>query len=71
MFTMQMFYYRTQFTLDTFGISLEVNTIVVGCTEIVANILFTGILQSVRRKLALRLLLISLMTLLLFLIFFS
>lgn len=32
MFMMQMFYYRTQFTLDRFGISLEVNTIIVGCT---------------------------------------
>jgi hypothetical protein len=30
MFVMQMFYYRTQFTLDRFGISLQLNTIVVG-----------------------------------------
>lgn len=32
MFVMQMFYYRTQFTLDRFGISLQLNTIVVGLT---------------------------------------
>lgn len=30
MFTLQMFYYRTQFTLDRFGISLTLNTIIVG-----------------------------------------
>lgn len=30
MFVIQMFYYRTQFTLDQFGISLELNTVVVG-----------------------------------------
>ena len=30
MFTIQMFYYRTQFTLDRFGVSLTLNTIVVG-----------------------------------------
>lgn len=44
MFMMQMFYYRTQFTLDRFGISLEINTIIVGVAETCANIgFFTAI----------------------------
>jgi len=71
MFMMQMFYYRTQFTLDTFGVSLQINTIVVGCTEIFANILFTKVLQSMKRQVMLRILIISLMSLLVFLIFSS
>lgn len=69
MFMMQMFYYRTQFTLDNFGVSLEINTIVVGCTEIFANLLFTKILQTIKRRLILRIEIVSLMGLLLLLIF--
>jgi MFS family permease len=68
MFMMQMFYYRTQFTLDTFGVSLQINTIVVGCTEVFANVLFTKFLQSMKRRLSLRVEIVSLMVLLLFLI---
>lgn len=30
MFAIQMFYYRTQFTLDRYGLSLPLNTIIVG-----------------------------------------
>ena len=64
MFLMQMFYYRTQFTLDIFGVSLAINTIIVGCTEAIANILLGSILNQCRRKVALRLLIMGLMLLL-------
>jgi len=50
MFMMQMFYYRTQFTLDKFGISLSINTIIVGATEGLANITFYKIVPRCRRK---------------------
>jgi len=70
MFMMQMFYYRTQFTLDRFGISLESNTIIVGATEAIANISFFRIIQKCKRRLSLQILILSLMCLLLGLIFF-
>ena len=50
MFMMQMFYYRTQFTLDRFGVSLEINTIIVGCTYAVANIALAGYIKKCKRK---------------------
>lgn len=50
MFTLQMFYYRTQFTLDRFGISLTLNTIVVGVCELITNILCIFIIPRVKRK---------------------
>ena len=65
MFMMQMFYYRTQFTLDNFGISLEINTIIVGCTEALANLTLASFIRKCRRKRTLVILLISLMLLLL------
>ena len=64
MFVMQIFYYRTQFTLDNFGVSLEINTIVVGCTELLANLIFTKFLKSAKRRLFLQIFLVSLMLLL-------
>ena len=60
MFVMQMFYYRTQFTLDRFGVSLQLNTIVVGCTELVANLVFTKIINRYPRNYFLRIFIIIL-----------
>ena len=65
MFMMQMFYYRTQFTLDQFGISLEVNTIIVGVTEGIANITLSGFIRRRKRKRSLMVLMTALMGLLL------
>lgn len=62
-----MFYYRTQFTLDRFGLSLTLNTIVVGSTEILANLVFIRFATGVRRRLALQILILCLMGLLLLL----
>jgi hypothetical protein len=64
MFMMQMFYYRTQFTLDRFGLSLSLNTIIVGGTEAVANIALSGYIPHCRRKRSLLFLLLALMLLL-------
>ena len=50
MFTLQMFYYRTQFTLDRFGISLTLNTIVVGLCELTTNIICIFIIPKVKRR---------------------
>lgn len=71
MFVMQMFYYRTQFTLDRFGISLQLNTIIVGAMEIVANVIFTKFINRFSRKLFLRAFLIVLAVLFIGLIIFS
>ena len=65
MFMMQMFYYRTQFTLDRFGISLEINTIIVGGTEGLANLTLSPFIRKSKRKRSLIVLLTSLMVLLL------
>ena len=54
---MQMFYYRTQFTLDQFGISLELNTVVVGFMEGFANLVIGCYTVTLPRKLILRVLL--------------
>lgn len=61
MFVMQMFYYRIQFTLDEFGVSLELNNIVVGVTELIANLILTQLLYRIPRKLFLRILILLLM----------
>lgn len=58
MFMMQMFYYRTQFTLDRFGVSLQINTIIVGVTEIIANVSFYKIMKLCRRRSLLQILII-------------
>ena len=50
MFMMQMFYYRTQFTLDRFGVSLPINTIIVGGMEGLANFSFYKVVPKCRRK---------------------
>jgi|JI6StandDraft_1071083.scaffolds.fasta_scaffold02825_19 hypothetical protein len=50
MFTMQMFYYRTQFTLDRYGVSLELNTVIVGCSEFLTNILCAFTISKLKRK---------------------
>lgn len=68
MFMMQMFYYRTQFTLDRFGVSLAINTIIVGSTEALANITFYRIVPKCKRKRTLFILLIALIILLMCLI---
>lgn len=68
MFMMQMFYYRTQFTLDRFGVSLQINTILVGCTEGLANIIFSIFVRKCKRKVSLIILLSLLMVLLMCLI---
>lgn len=68
MFMMQMFYYRTQFTLDRFGVSLPINTIIVGATEGLANITLSAFIRKCRRKRSLIVLLAALMVLLLCLI---
>lgn len=60
MFVMQMFYYRTQFTLARVGVSLQLNTIVVGCTELVANLVFTKIINRYPRNYFLRIFIIIL-----------
>lgn len=62
-----MFYYRTQFTLDRFGISLEINTIIVGCTEGLANLTISPFIRKSKRKRALIFFLTALMLLLLLL----
>jgi len=71
MFMMQVFYYRTQFSLDKFGISLEINTIVVGIAEIFANISFWRSIKKLKRRLCLQILISILSILLLFLIIFQ
>lgn len=68
MFVMQMFYYRTQFTLDRFGVSLQLNTIIVGVMEIIANVLFTRVINRYSRKVYLRAFLIVLMLLFMLLV---
>lgn len=50
MFTMQMFYYRTQFTLDRYGVSLELNTVIVGACEFFTNILCALSISKLNRK---------------------
>jgi MFS family permease len=60
MFVMQMFYYRTQFTLDRFGVSVQLNTIVVGTTELIANLVFTIFINKLPRKVYLRICLLIL-----------
>ena len=71
MFVMQMFYYRTQFTLDQFGMSLSLNTIVVGCTELMADVIFTRFVSKAPRRLLIRILLVFLMGLFGLLVVFS
>lgn len=63
MFTMQMFYYRTQFTLDRYGISLQLNTIIVGCCEFLADILCAIVIHKLNRKISLLTILLSLLAL--------
>jgi hypothetical protein len=65
MFMMQMFYYRTQFTLDRFGVSLEINTIIVGIVEAITNISLFRAVKNCRRKFLLQILIAALMALLL------
>ena len=57
MFVMQMFYYRTQFTLDQFGVSLWLNTLIVGIAEAFANLFFGRYFTELKRKTSLRILL--------------
>jgi hypothetical protein len=59
-----MFYYRTQFTLDKFGVSLPINTIIVGGMEGLANISFYKVVPKCRRKHTLLILLSCLVVLL-------
>lgn len=68
MFVMQMFYYRIQFTLGEFGVSLELNTIVVGVSEIIVNLVFTQLLSRSPRRFLIRIMMIILMGLFLLLI---
>ena len=63
MFVMQMFYYRTEFTLDQFGISLWINFLVVGVAEALANVGFGFMTLKIQRKTSLRILIIFLMIL--------
>ena len=68
MFVMQMFYYRTQFTLDQFGVSLSLNTLVVGFAEGIADIAFGFLSTKIKRKTALRIFIVFLMVLFLLLV---
>ena len=68
MFVMQMFYYRTEFTLDQFGISLAVNFIVVGSAETIANFGFGFMSMKINRKSSLRILITFLIVLFILLV---
>jgi hypothetical protein len=45
-----MFYYRTQFTLDKYGVSLQLNTIIVGACEFLTCAACAFTINKLNRK---------------------